>query len=97
MSDSCRPDTRPAGTLRRPWDTFAGTCNIGPADTSFEHRYCLRLRQSTRRCGVVEVGARHTCADGLFKVLNCPVLGLVRVALLVMKPAELLEHLGVVR
>lgn len=39
---------------------------------------------------------RPTSADGLFQVLDCPVLGFIGVALLVMQPAQLLKYLGVV-
>jgi len=37
-----------------------------------------------------------TGADRLFQVLDCPVLCLVRVALLVVQPAQLLQNLSVV-
>ena len=86
--------TRLAGRPRRPWGTFAATCSIDQAGTSFEHHFDLPIVSKTVFCQEDRIGL--TRGNRFLQVLNGLLLTAKARALLVVKPSQLLKNLGVI-
>ena len=96
MSGFGHPGRRLAGMLRTLSGISVVTCSIGRVGTSFGHRFGLseyvrHVLQTGR------FGETLTRIDGFLKIFNSLLLTTEAGALLVMKPPELLQDLGVGR
>lgn len=80
---------------RKPWGTFAVTCNSAQANTNFVRRFDLEANQSCTHDQFDNT--RLTGSHRFFQILNSLFLTSERVTLLVVQPAQLLEDFGVVR
>jgi hypothetical protein len=86
--------TQLAGKLRKPWGTFAATCSIDQAGTSFEHHFGLSTVSEIVSCQGDRV--ELTRGNRFLQVLDGLLLTAEARALLMVKPSQLLKNLGVV-